>query len=130
LEEELGRMPTTKELSDRLGVSLKQIERARAMQYSLNSGAIGNEGANGESYSSPAVERRLPEMYRHEYVMSALHDDPISQIIYEMDNGLHGRQPTGIVEMAKQLKVSTSHISRARNRLSELANRAEKEIYG
>jgi DNA-directed RNA polymerase specialized sigma subunit len=130
LEESLGRMPTTRELADKLGVSLKQIERARALQYAPNSGSFGNEGAEGESYSSPAVERRLPDVYRHEYVMSALHDDPISQVIYEMDNSLHGRQPMGIVEMAKQLKVSPSYISRSRNRLSELANRAEKEIYG
>jgi DNA-directed RNA polymerase specialized sigma subunit len=130
LEEELGRPPTTQELADKMKISAKQIERIRELKYPLNSGALASQSADSESSGMPQVERRLPVVYRHEYVLSALQDNPIGQVIYEMDNGLHKRKPMGIVEMAKELKVSPSLISRQRNAISEISNRAEKEIYG
>ena len=130
LQDELGRMPTTGELSDRLGVSMKQIERIRRSAHARNTGSYLTADEEGEVGSAGEVTRRLPEIYRHQYVFSALRNDPKSALIYEHDQSLHGRLPLSTSELAEKLGLSPGAISQRRNRIAEIANNAEREIYG
>jgi len=74
--------------------------------------------------------RNLPLEYRHQYVLSALRNDPKSAFIYEIDNGLNGRQRLPVTELADQLGLSPGAVSQRRNRITEITNNAEKAIYG
>ena len=130
LQDELGRMPTTGELSDRLGVSMKQIERIRASSHARNSGSDLTADEEGDISGPGEVTRRLPDIYRHQYVLSALRNDPKSALIYECDQSLHGRRPLSTAELARRLGLSPGAISQRRNRIAEIANNAEREIYG
>jgi DNA-directed RNA polymerase specialized sigma subunit len=130
LQDELGRMPTTGELSDRLGVSLKQIGRIRRSSHARNSGSYLTADEEGDLSGPGEVMRHLPDVYRHQYVLSALHNDPKSVLIYEHDQSLHGRRPLSTAELAGQLGLSPGAISQRRNRIAEIANNAEREIYG
>ncbi len=129
LQDELGRLPTTAELADKLHISPKLIERIRHTSHARNSGrylAADEEGGMG---GQPEVTRSLPEEYRHRYVLSALHNDPKSALIYEHDRSLHGRMPISTAELAAKLGLSPGAISQRRNRIMEIANNAEREIY-
>jgi DNA-directed RNA polymerase specialized sigma subunit len=128
LEDELGRPPTSIELADRMGVSLKKIDRMRKATQSYNTGSfLGN---NETDSHSPLISATMNDKYRHDFVMSALRNDPINQFIYETDNGLNGRKPLNVVAMAKKLKVSPGLISQWRAKINEIANTAERKIYG
>jgi DNA-directed RNA polymerase specialized sigma subunit len=128
LEDELGRPPTSIELADRMGVSLKKINRMRQAISSQNTGAYLIEGDT--SSQLPVVSATMNEKYRHDFVMSALRNDPINQFIYETDNELNGRKPLNVVAMAKRLKVSPGLISQRRAKINEIVNTAERKIYG
>lgn len=130
LQDELGRLPTTGELSDKLHISPKLIERIRQTSHARNSGRYLAPDEEGGSGDRPEVVRSLPEEYRHRYVLSALHNDPKSALIYEHDQSLHGRTPISTSELAAKLGLSPGAISQRRNRIMEIANNAEREIYG
>lgn len=130
LTDELGRMPTTLELADRLSMSTKQIERIRRMGHARNSGSQLTPDEEGQTGGSEAVMRQLPDEYRHTFVLSALRNDPKSALIYEHDQQLHGRQQLSTAELAQKLGLSPGAISQRRNRIDVIRNNAEKEIYG
>jgi DNA-directed RNA polymerase specialized sigma subunit len=129
LEDALGRPPTTVELADKMSISVKQIERIRRLSHARNSGNIGTPDEEG-GVKSPEVTRTLDAKYRHEYVMDALANDPITQFIYETDNRLNGRRQMSTIDLAKKLRISPGAVSQRRNKINVLANRAEKAIYG
>ena len=130
LQDELGRLPTTTELSDKLHISAKQIERIRRMTHARNTGSFLTPDDEGEVGGSQEVTRNLPAEYRHQYVLSALRNDPKSALIYEHDHGLHGRQRLPVTELAGRLGVSPGAVSQRRNRIAEIVNNAERDIYG
>ena len=130
LGDELGRIPTTAELADRLSISTKQIERIRRMAHARNTGSQLTPDEEGQTGGSEAVMRQLPDEYRHMFVLSALRNDPKSALIYEHDQQLHGRQPLSTVLLAEKLGLSPGAISQRRNRIDVIRNNAEKEIYG
>ena len=130
LQDELGRIPTTQELSDQLRISTKQIEKIRRSAHARNTGSYLTPDEEGTAGSSGEIKRSLPDIYRHQYVLSALANDPKSALIYEHDQSLNGRNPASTAELASKLKLSPGAVSQRRNRIAEIANRAEKEIYG
>lgn len=130
LTDELGRMPTTIELADRLSMSTKQIERIRRMAHARNTGSQLTPDEEGQTGGSEAVAGQLPDEYRHLFVLSALQKDPKSALIYEHDHQLHGRQRLSTAELAQKLGLSPGAISQRRNRIDVIRNNAEKEIYG
>jgi DNA-directed RNA polymerase specialized sigma subunit len=129
LEDMLGRAPTTMELADKMSISVKQIERIRRLAHARNTGALESPDEEG-GVQSPEVVRNLDAKYRHEYVIDALMEDPVSLFIYETDNRLHGRRPMSTVALAKKLHISPGAISQRRNKIHTLMNQAEKAIYG
>ena len=130
LTDELGRMPTTQELSDRMQISAKQIERIRRMAHARNTGTFLTPDEEGTVGGGSEVVGRLPDAYRHQYVMSALEKDPKSLLIYEHDQQLHGRPKLSTNELAEKLGLSPGAISQRRQRIGEVSNNAEREIYG
>lgn len=130
LADELGRMPTTLELSDKLSISPKQIERMRRMTHARNTGRFLTPDEEGRAGGSQAVHGSLPDEYRHQYVLSALRKDPVSTLIYEHDQQLHGRQKLSTAQLAEKLNLSPGAISQRRGRIDVLRNNAERDIYG
>jgi len=130
LQDELNRMPTTNELADKMHISAKQIERIRRMTHARNTGSVLTPDEEGTVGGNMEVARNLPVEYRHQYVLSALRNDPKSALIYEIDNGLNGRQSLSVTELADQLGLSPGAVSQRRNKIMEIVNNAEKEIYG
>ena len=130
LADSLGRNPTTSELSDKLHVSVRQIERIRRSSHARNTGSYAVAGEDGDMAGAPAVVQGLSEKYRHQYVLSALVNDPKSALIYEYDHGLHGRRALSTDALARKLGLSPGAISQRRNKISEIVNNAEKTIYG
>jgi DNA-directed RNA polymerase specialized sigma subunit len=129
LEDELGRMPTTAELADRMSISVKQIERIRRLTHARNSGSVGSPDEEG-GVLSPEVVQNIDAKYRHEYVLSALGTDPVAQVIYETDNRLNGRRQLSTTGLAKKLHISPGAVSQRRNKINVLMNQAERAIYG
>jgi len=127
LEDRLGRLPTTDELADHMGMSVKQIERIRRTGHAQNTGAYATPTEEGD-LMSPAVRRNIPQEYLHEFVFSALENDPISKFIYENDNGLHGRKVLSNQDLAKKLRLSTGAVSQRRKRILEIVNKAQDRI--
>jgi len=130
LQDELGRMPTTAELADRMCISTKQIERIRQTTHARNTGSYLMPEEEGTVGGNMEVARHLPIEYKHQYVLSALRNVPKSALIYEIDNGLNGRQRLSVTELANKLGLSPGAVSQRRNRITEIVNNAEKDIYG
>jgi len=130
LADELGRMPTTPELADKLSMSTNQIERVRRMAHARNTGSFLTADEEGQLGDPEAVVRRLPDEYRHQYVLSALHSDPKSALIYEHDERLHGREKLSTAALAEKLGVTPGAVSQRRSRIDVIRNRAEQDIYG
>jgi len=130
LADELGRLPTTAELADKLSLSPKQIERIRRTTHARNSGRSLTQNEEGQVGDAEAVTRHLPDEYRHQYVLSALRNDPKSALIYEHDERLHGREPLSTAALAEKLGLSPGAVSQRRNRIDVIRNNAEREIYG
>jgi DNA-directed RNA polymerase specialized sigma subunit len=129
LEDLLGRPPTTAELSDKMAISAKQIERIRRLSHAKNTGSLSSPDEEG-GVKSPEVVRNLDAKYRHEYVLDSLASDPVSQFIYESDNRLNGRRAMSTTALAQRLRLSPGAISQRRNKIFVLMNQAEKAIYG
>jgi DNA-directed RNA polymerase specialized sigma subunit len=128
LEDVLGRSPTTDELADHMGLSVRQIERIRRGGHAKNTGSYDTPDEEG-NISSPAVRRSLPQKYLHEYVLSALDSDPVSRYIYENDVGLHGRTTLSNQDLASKLRLSPGAVSQRRRKILEIVNKAEQRIY-
>jgi DNA-directed RNA polymerase specialized sigma subunit len=129
LEDELGRPPTTTELADKMRISIKQIERLRNLGHERNTGSYSTPEED-EDVHLPGVIQTINPQYRHDFVLSSLANDPISQFIYEHDNGLHGKRKISTEKLASRLKLSPGAISQRRNKISAISNNAEKLIYG
>jgi len=130
LHDELGRIPKTLELADKMHISPKQIERIRRMTHARNTGSYLTPDDEGTVGGNMEVARNLPIEYRHQYVLSALRNDHKSALIYEIDNGLNGRQRLPVTELANKLGLSPGAVSQRRNRIAEIVNNAERDIYG
>jgi DNA-directed RNA polymerase specialized sigma subunit len=125
LEDELGRLPTTAELSDKMGISPKQIRRTRGLTGTYVGGG-GTQNDEGESFD-PAVTRKIPEKYLRYYVESAL-SNPKEKAVYENEFVNNNRYSGG--ELAGKLRLSGSQISQIKNKIYQLINNAEKDFYG
>ena len=128
LEDNLGRSPTTDELADHMGLSVKQIERIRRGSHARNTGSYDTPDEEG-NISSPAIRRSLPQKYLHEYVLSALDSDPVSRTIYENDVGLYGRTTLSNQDLASKLRLTPGAVSQHRKKILEMVNKAQQMIY-
>ena len=96
----------------------------RMLQTDLTPDDDGNVNTN------VGVTRNMPVEYRHQYVLSALQNDPKSTLIYEHDNALNGQPKLSVTALANLLNLSPGAVSQRRNKISEIVNNAERDIYG
>jgi len=126
-EYENGRSPTLQELSDKLKISRKQLLRLRNSGHAQNSGTyLTAEEESGPD--SPETVRRLNDEYVDQYVLSGL--DEVSALIYKHDNAMKGYRRLSTDALAAKLKMSPAAVSHRRNKIAQLANTAERAIYG
>jgi DNA-directed RNA polymerase specialized sigma subunit len=126
-EDKHGRLPTMQELADKLHVSRKQIMRLNQSGHAHNTGSYAVPDEEG-GVNTPEVRRKLNDEYVDQYVLSGL--DDISATIYKHDNALYGKRRISTEALARKLHLSAGAISQRRNKISQLANTAERAIYG
>lgn len=109
MADELGREPSDAEMSDRLGIPIERVARARGVPKVLSSSQTGGEvGGVGK------IDPKSWETW-----VRAIHADsgPIDQVILERSLGMHGHEPMPAHEIAKMLGLSPAAVSLRKQRL-------------
>jgi DNA-directed RNA polymerase specialized sigma subunit len=112
LRDELGRDPTTAELSDRSGMSLKRIAKLRQFQQPMAEGFFSQHAHGDDEPNLPAVQGEANPNLWAEMVYDDL--DPTNQSILEHSLGLHGRPVLSNMDIAKKLQLTPGAISQRR----------------
>lgn len=111
LHEELGRPPDTLMLADRLGWSPAEVGR---MQSELRSDNIASLSLESDSLAeSDSMHERDVLRYIH-YDLT-----PDERLVYEYSLGLYGKPKLSAGEIAKQMKISPSKVSRIRTKIDK-----------
>lgn len=119
LRDELGREPSSAELGDRSGLSIKRQELVRSYRPGFAEGQAtaarpGDADGSGNDptvQSGPDIAGRLLYLY---------HDlDPTDQAIVEHGFGLHGRTPLRVGQLAQKLNLSPGRISQRAARIQQ-----------
>lgn len=113
LEEKLGRTPSTEELADYTGLSMKRIERIRR-QSAVGYESTFEAGAGDSGGWLPSVQTQQPADLTKEYlqiIYEALGNER-DKAIMEMSYGLNGYKPMKAIDIAKKLKVSPATVSK------------------
>jgi DNA-directed RNA polymerase specialized sigma subunit len=121
LEDELGRMPTDAELTQRTGFSLKRLRRIREYSPAMSEGFFAGMGEGG---FSPGVNRPESEAW-----IQFVYDDlsPTDQKIMEWTLGLHGQPTMSNQDIAQKLKRTPGAISQRKKMIQDLLNQ-EREL--
>lgn len=125
LRDELGRDPSSAELADRTGMSIKRQAYVRKYKPGFAEGqatqGIGDGGEDG-GYD-PAVQRSDPLKERLEFLYPDL--DPINQLLVEHTFGLHGRPVLKATQLARRLNISNGAVSQRAQRIQSLIDELE-----
>lgn len=128
LQERLGREPTTAELADHTGLSVKRIAHVRKAQPGLAEGSLAAAAAEDEESQAvlgPAVRGGTEgEDTWREFVYADLH--PTDQLIMEHSLGLHGRPVLDKKAIARKLRVTPGAVSQRAARIQERLDRREE----
>lgn len=120
LVDQLGRFPSTTELADYTGLSVKRIAKLRQANVPMASSQFKSD--TGESYAPSA--HILGDTSRQgawqEYVYDSLDDR--KRAIMERLYGMHGFPQKTPIEIAKELRISTAAISQQRKKIDEALN--------
>ena len=118
---ELGRKPTTAELLDKTGMSLKRLKRVRAYRTPMAEGQFENEetGETGFTGDTSTPWHRAKSTWT-DLVYGDL--DPYHQSIMEHSLGLYGRRPLSNEALARKMNRSPGAISQAKARIQALLN--------
>jgi RNA polymerase primary sigma factor len=105
-----GREPSTQELADHAGLSMKRIAHVRKYQMGpIAESALTEEEDGEKAVYHPGVSREDPRKIWAEYVYHDL--DPVNQKILEWKNGLHGQPVLSVNDIAKRLGVTAGAVS-------------------
>ena len=122
LESELGRAPTTYEISDKLHMSPRKIERIMSIGNAITHGAFESDSGEGGSIM-PAVVNPI----KFETVVDLVYPDlnPIDKLIMEHNFGLFGKRKLAPADLAKKLKVSQATISLRKKHIQAQMDRCQ-----
>lgn len=123
LRDQLGRDPSTMELSNHVHLSPKRIGYIRKAQPGMAEGLTNQPSAAGEEQMGvgPAViDTGETQRLLHEFVYHDL--DPIDQVIMEHSLGLHNRPVLPGNSLASKLNLSPGAISQRKKRIQEKLN--------
>lgn len=121
LKDQLGRDPSTSELADRTGLSLKRLGYIRKASPSYSEGSMQRTIGDGENIFTPAVAQN-PQANEawHDFVYYDL--TPVDQIIMEHALGLHGKPVLSNQAIAKKLRLSPGAISQRKSKIQDKLN--------
>ena len=120
LEDSLGRVPSTTELSDYTGLSLKRIEKLRRANLPMATSQLVNSEGNPISPATRILGDTAKQDAWQEYVYDSLDDR--KRAIMERLYGMHGFKQKSPAQIAKELKISTAAISQQRKKIDEALN--------
>lgn len=124
LWDQLGREPTSQEIADHSGLSLKRIEKLRKIKPVVSESTITDVSSGDEDKSyDPAVISRDDNSVWLNFVYSSL--EPKDQLIMEYLLGLHGKPKLNKSEIAKKFKVSVSAITQRAEKIQKMINMKE-----
>lgn len=120
LFDELGRFPSTAEIANKSGLSLKRIAKIRRANVPVTEQQVTT--AFGES-GAPSVQVLGQDTQQdawREYVYDSVSDRQKS--VMERIYGMHGFEPKSANDVAKELKISPAAVSQQRKKVDELLN--------
>jgi DNA-directed RNA polymerase specialized sigma subunit len=123
LEDEMGRMPTDAELSDRLGISTKRMAKIRSYQPGMSSG----QAEHGDPMQGQPASQ-LPGQQEHEnYWVDIVYQDlgPLDQKIMELTLGLNGHEKLSNQDVAKKVGRSPGAITQRKMKIQKLLDREQ-----
>jgi len=119
--DELGRDPSDAELTERTGIPLERIRRARAVPGVLASSQLEGTMENPDP-DHKAWERWVDGIY---------HDlDPVDQIILEHSTGLHGKEVLPATVLAQKINLSPGSVSQRKARIQTMLDQYSKFMKG
>jgi DNA-directed RNA polymerase specialized sigma subunit len=118
LKDKLGRDPSSIELADHTGLSLKRLAYIRNAKPSYAVGGLQRTYGDSEDIYTPAIQSDLQDNNAwHEFVYHDLM--PIDQLILEHTLGLHGRRVLSNQELAKKIKLSPGAVSQRKSKIQD-----------
>jgi DNA-directed RNA polymerase specialized sigma subunit len=121
LESELGRAPTTHELSDKMYMSPRKIERIMSMGNAITHGAFESESEEGGSIL-PAVHSPV----KFDTIVDLIYPDlsTTDKLIFEHSFGLYAKKRLPPAQIAKKLGVSQATVSLRKKYIQEQMDKA------
>jgi len=109
LHDKLGRPPSDQELADHTGLSVRRLGYIRQGQRPLAEGTVSQRIAESAGFDPAIKPMQTTNDAYTEFVYDEL--DPTNQYIMERTLGLHGHPRQSAVQLAKELKMTSSAIS-------------------
>lgn len=110
MAEELGRAPSDSELAERLGISLKKLEKIRGMGSALSSSSLSltTEDDEERGISSGVIIPELENKYKIK-ILDVIYNEllPEEQVFLEHYFGLRGKKQLSLAEAAKKAGISS-----------------------
>jgi DNA-directed RNA polymerase specialized sigma subunit len=122
LRESLGREPSTLELADHSGLSVRRIERLRKIMHPAYLASQVRREDPESGATDPAIaswERPWQDFVYHDL-------SPQDRFIMEASLGLYGRQRLSKQQIAKQLGITVSAVSQRAARIQKLLDQAQE----
>lgn len=128
LLEDLGRYPSTNEIADYTGLSLKRIAKLRQSNVPVTEAMLEARFGTNVPTSSIVGDTTAADTWM-DFVYHDL--NPRAQSVMERIYGLNGYQPMQAREVAKELKISDAAVSQHRKNIEKLLNADEQfDLFG
>jgi len=130
LDDELGREPSTQELADRLGMSMKRIAYVRQYRPPVATGQLAStnsETGETEEFTPDATSLAMPKPEDDPWLQYIYQDlDGVDQSILDLTMGLHGRSVVQSKEVARRLGISPGAVSQRLAKIQRLLDEREQ----
>lgn len=116
LEEELGREPSSHELSEETGYSLKKIEQLKKIERGIEmpGTSLGEDMTAMDYYQNKAQVEEFPEWITESVYIGL---SPVDQRIFDFRTGQHGEEERTNQEIAIELEISEPAVSQRVNKI-------------
>ena len=113
-EDEKGREPSLGEIADKLGMSLKKIDRLLSTAAVTNDSSMVSEDTGDNLVGA----KDLTDEDYFDYVYTSV--GPVDQKIMEWTSGLHGKPKLSNNNIAARLRISPAAVSQRKNRIQNM----------